>query len=162
ATLQVQWPDAGPGQQPLTRLAVVLPDGTTTIDQANFSAANGLSLLPQLLSGHASALALVGSSDDPYIAIPGGTYQLRLPSNVKFSAEPTLDAAYGYARPQITRITPSKGSSPLQFQVSLSGQMVSTLGPNARISLFVDGDNQDHDGTPVPGATDLPITPPPD
>src|SRR5262249_44235401 len=153
ATLHVQWPEPGGNQS----VAIVLPDGTTMIDQGQFSSANGLALVPQFTSRQSYMVGMVNPGG-PYVALTPGTYVLQLTSDVQFSSLPTLTASYGYARPTIAVGALPSNPSDLQVTVPLSGKVVTALGANAKATLFYDGNNAGYHGTPIPGARNLPVT----
>ena len=151
-TLQVSWPEIGGVQS----VAIVRPDGTT-IQQSQFTDASyNLTLLPSLSSRQSLGVGMVGSSSDPFVTLTPGTYQLVLTSNYKFSSAPNLTASFGTARPTIESVVVQPPSS-LSTTVTLSGRVASSLGPNARVTLYVDRDNSGYDGTPISGATNLPL-----
>jgi hypothetical protein len=152
-TLQVRWPEVGGNQS----VAIVRPDGTT-ITQSQFTDRSyNLTLLAPLTSRQSYGVGMAGLSTDPFVTLTPGTYQLVLTSNYKFSSPPKLTASFGTARPTIESLVVQPPTS-LSTVVSLSGRVASSLGPNARITLYVDRDNTGYDGTPIPGATNLPIS----
>lgn len=152
-TLHVQWPEVAGNQS----VAVILPDGTTTIDQGHFSDQNNLTLVPALTSHQSYGVGMVGSSRNAYVPLNPGAYQLVLTSSYKFKSAPTLTTAFGYAPPTVNVGTLSQPSG-LEVPVNLSGNVVTSLGSQARATLYVDGDNTGYDGVPLPGATNLPVT----
>lgn len=152
-TLQVSWPEIGGIQS----VAIVRPDGTT-IDQSQFSdTSHNLTLLPSLSSRKSLGVGMAGSGNDPFVTLTPGTYQLVLTSNYKFSSAPKLTASFGTARPTIESVVVQPPTS-LSTTITLSGRVASSLGPNARVTLYVDRDNTGYDGTPIAGATNLPLT----
>lgn len=152
-TLQVQWPEIGGNQT----VAVTLPNGTT-IDQSQFTEpSHNLALLMPLTSRKTYGVGMAGSSADPFVTLKPGAYQLVLTSNYKFSQPPKLTASFGTARPTIETPVVQPPVS-LSTPISLSGKVASSLGPNARVTLYVDRDNTGYDGTPIAGATNLPVT----
>jgi hypothetical protein len=152
-TLQVSWPEIGGIQS----VAIVRPDGTT-INQSQFSdPSHNLTLLPSLSSRKSLGVGMAGSGNDPFVTLTPGTYQLVLTSNYKFSSAPKLTASFGTARPTIESVVVQPPTS-LSTPVTLSGRVASSLGPNARVTLYVDRDNTGYDGTPIAGATNLPLT----
>src|SRR5262249_13804766 len=146
------WPDVGGNQS----VAIVIPDGPT-LDQSQFSAANGYSIVPQFTSRQSIMVGVV-NPDGSYVALPPGNYTLRLISNRQFSTAPRLTASYGSARPTIAvgelPAFPGGGT----VTVPLSGQVVNALGLNARATLFFDSAGAGYHGTPIPGASNLPVT----
>lgn len=153
-TLHVQWPEIAGNQS----IAIVLPDGTT-IDQSQFAdPSHNLTLLAPLTSRQSYGLGMAGSSTDPYVPLQEGTYQIVLTSNYKFSSAPTLTAAFGTAPPTVDTPTVPPQPSSLKVPVTLTGKVVTSLGSNARATLYFDSDTSGHNGTPIPGATNLPVT----
>ena len=151
-TLQVHWPEIGGNQS----VAIVRPDGTT-INQSQFGdPSHNLTLLVPLTSRQSYGVGMTGLSTDPFVTLTPGTYQLVLTSNYKFSRPPKLTASFGTARPTIESLVVQPPTS-LTTTVSLAGKVASSLGPNARVTLYVDRDNSGYDGTPIPGASNLPI-----
>jgi hypothetical protein len=152
-TLQVKWPEIGGNQS----VAIVLPNGTT-VPQSQFTdPSRNLTLLPSLTSRQSVGVGMAGSSTDPFVTLTPGTYQLVLTSNYKFSKQPSLTTSFGTARPTIA--TPQvQPPTSLTTPITLSGRVASSLGPNARVTLYVDRDNTGYDGTPIPEATSLPVT----
>jgi hypothetical protein len=155
ATLRVHWPVAGG-----TQSVAVGPPGpnSTLIQQSQFSAANGISLIPQFATRQDYAVSLVGSSQDPFTALTPGQYILQLTSDVDYTTNPTLTASYGYARPQIA--VGALPANPTQFQepITLTGKVTTSLSQDARASLFFDSNRTGYHGTPIPGAQNLPVT----
>jgi Ca2+-binding RTX toxin-like protein len=117
--------------------------------------------MPQYNTRDRYAIGAVGSSQDAYVPLQAGTYVLHLTSNVQFpdgNPQPKmLTASYGFAPPTVN-VPDDLPRYPTQLQVpvQLSGKVTTTLGPNARATLFFDGNGSGYHGTPI--ARNLPVT----
>jgi hypothetical protein len=158
ATVSVDWPQ----DQGTQTVSITLPDGTT-YDESRFSSTNGLISLvnPAGANTPTSRVVHLEQSKDPFVALTPGVYQLTLTSNYQFNTAPTFTAVVGYTKPTIDQPVvgagaPS-GAAPFAAPVMLTGKVVTSLGPSARVTLFVDRDGSGYHGTPMPGAADLPI-----
>ena len=116
--------------------------------------------MPQYSNGQQYVIGLVGSSSDPYQALPSGVYTVQLTSNYEFEQiDPNFDmllASFGFARPTIG--TPQVQSNPSTqlVPITVSGKADNSLAP--LVTLYYDTDRFGQDGTPIPGATNLPVT----
>lgn len=151
-SLHLKWDEAGGDQT----FAVKKPDGTLV--PADQFLANGMAVLPQFTTEKSYALGMVGSPQDAYLPLTPGLYQLVMTSTKQFDSLPKLTAAHGQTRPTI-----AVGSLPVrpaeaQVSVPISGKVVTSLGPNARVNLFYDTDTEGYDGSPLPNAQGLPLT----
>jgi hypothetical protein len=154
--LHVRWPQAGGTQT----VAITFPDGTT-YDQSQFSKDNGITLMPQFSTGQQYVIGLAGSSSGPYTALPAGTYVVQLTSNLQFNtSDPDykmLLSSFGLSRPRIDAPRPSSNTSGLEIPVTIKGKADSSLHP--KVTLYYDDDQDGYDGTPIPGATNVEVTP---
>jgi hypothetical protein len=154
--LHVRWPEAGGMQS----VAVRLPGATDFIDQGDFSAANGLSLLTRYTTAQQFGIGIVGSSADVYAPLTAGVYTVRLTSNLRFGQDDPpfqmLLSSFGFARPAADAPAPPSNPTDLQITLTLTGMADSNLRPE--VTLYIDGDGAGYDGTPVPGAVSLPVT----
>ncbi|MBA4067657.1 MAG: hypothetical protein C0501_28925 [Isosphaera sp.] len=154
--LHVRWPEPGGTQS----VAVRLPGASDFIDQSDFSAANGLSLLTQYNTAQQFGIGIVGSSTDVFAPLQAGVYTVRLTSNLQFGQnDPSFQmllSSFGFSRPAADAPAPPSNPTDLQVTLTLTGQADSNLRP--QVTLYIDGDGEGYDGTPVPGAIGLPVT----
>lgn len=154
ATISVDWPEAEGSQT----VSITLPNGDK-YDQSQFASTGGLiSLINPAGQNSATSFVIhVEQSSDPFVGLATGVYEVALTSTHQFSSPPTFAAVVGYTKPVIDEPTlmPSVSSG---VPVDMMGKVVSTLGPDARVTLFVDSDNQGYDGKILSSAANLPIT----
>jgi hypothetical protein len=155
-TLQVAWPTQAGSQT----VEVLLPGQTTPIPTSMFDpSVNGLSVMPAPLSTPTStAVTVVGSSSHVDAPLPSGEYQLILISSYQFSTPPTFTATFSHPTPTIQVGSVPSNPEEQVVPVPLSGTVDEAFGSQTTVSLFVDTDNQGHDGTPIPGAQGIPVT----
>lgn len=145
-TLSVDWPSSAAAQAVDAKVAV-RPGAGAAIDQAQFSATNGLTLVTQLADSSSSVVNVVGSSADRTMALPAGEYQLILTSKVQFATPPTFQATFSYPKPTITAPALPPTSSAASIPLQLTGTVDAAFVNATTASVYLDTDGSGYDGT---------------
>lgn len=155
ATWTATWNPAGG-----TQTVAVFPAGyDSAIDQSDFSADNGLSLVTPANGDGTISVHAVGQTGNPYANLSASEYQVIITSDVPLDPAPTFSGSFGYTAPTLAlgAIPTDLTLSPVQIPVQ-TAIVANDLAVGTTVTLYVDTDNQDYNGHVVPGAEKVPFT----